>query len=448
MTYSEFKSEIIKNAKAAGLDEYDLYYSKGLATEVQAFDGEIRDFSDKTSLGVCFRCIIGGKIGYSHTQKLDADEAKRLVANAQSCAGIIENSEFAVIFGGSESYRELPRAAESSCDAFLLKETALNIERSAKAKDKRIFSVDYAISSFEYGETALYNSRGLDLSGSRSSYSLFCYAVAEEDGHKYIGFDFDVLRSASVEKFYESVEKITGSAVDMAIGSIGGKSVKSGEYKIIFSNSMMIEMLGAFRDIFSGDAVQKGLSLLGGKEGQEIASDTVTLTDDPFFPDSYFNTAFDGEGVATYTKNIVENGVLKTLLYDLKSAAKSGRESTGNGMKGSYASSVAVSPINLYIRPGRASKEEILALAGDGLYITELKGIHASADPTTGDFSLESKGYLVENGKISRPAEQFTIAGNFYAMLKNIACVGNDLRMNANVGAPTVLVSALSVAGE
>ncbi|MDR2655201.1 MAG: TldD/PmbA family protein [Oscillospiraceae bacterium] len=445
MTYEEFKREIIKNAEAAGIAEYDLYYSRGLSTTVFAFKEEISDFSDKTSVGLCFRCITDGKTGYSHTQRLDAEEAVRLVEDAKACAGIIESDEFSIIYSGSESYNKLPPAAEISVDASLLIEKALEIESKAKAKDPRVLSVDYAISAFSYGETALYNSHGLDLREDRSACELYCSLVVEDGGRKYIGFE---------GKSYASSDKmdtdgVAGKAVDMAIGAIGGKSVKSGQYPVIFSSRTAAEMLGAFAGIFSADAAQKGLSLLAGKEGEKIAAPVVTIMDDPFHPESNFTkTSFDGEGVATYTKHVIKNGVLKTLLYDLKSAAKAGKASTGNGMKASFASNVEVSPTNLLISPGEHSLEELMQKAGTALYITELKGLHASADSSTGDFSLESKGYLIENGKISRPAEQFTVAGNFYRLLEDITALGNDFQIESAYGAPSALISGLAVAGE
>ena len=445
MTYNDFKKAVIDQAKSAGISQYDLYYHKGMETSVYAYEGDIENFSDQTSIGACFRCIIDGKMGYSSTQSLTEEEAVRLVKDAQACAEVLDQDEYATIFEGSDEYAQVEGARDTGCDVEALKKAALEIERMAKAMDSRIKTVPMAVAGFGYGEKALYNSSGLDLGHSYSCFELVCEVTAEdENGRKYEAFDVQM----EVDQKDLDVEKLVKTAVDKAIGSMGASSVKSGEYPIVFQNDKTVTMLGTFGGIFSGDSAQKGLSLLGGKEGEKIASGIVTLLDDPHHAKSIGKTPFDDEGVATRKHTLIENGILKTLLYDLTSAAKAGKATTGNGVKGSYGSSVQVSSHNLVIEPGSVTKDELLKQAGNGLYITELKGMHASANASTGDFSLEAKGYVIEDGRLTRPAEQFTIAGNFYKLLENITGLANDFYLHGGVGAPAILVSSLAVAGE
>ena len=170
------------------------------------------------------------------------------------------------------------------------------------------------------------------------------------------------------------------------------------------------------------------------------------------YPTSPMQTAFDGEGVATYKKNVIENGVLQTLLYDLASADKVGRESTGNGLRSSYSSSVAISPYHFYIKGGEQSDDELFASLGDGIYITELKGLHAGANAVTGDFSIESAGFEIKNGKIGSAIKSFTVAGNFFELIKNIESLSSNVKFGFPAGftvfgAPNTLVRGCSVAG-
>ena len=152
---------------------------------------------------------------------------------------------------------------------------------------------------------------------------------------------------------------------------------------------------------------------------------------------------FDREGAATKTKHIIENGVLKTLLHNRKTAKKAGCQTTGNA-----AGAGQVAPTNLFFKPGSLTQEELLANLGDGLYLTEVSGLHAGANPISGDFSLLSRGYEIKGGKISRAVEEFTVAGNFYQLLKDITDVGGDLLFETSpIGSPSVLVKSLSVAG-
>ena len=220
---------------------------------------------------------------------------------------------------------------------------------------------------------------------------------------------------------------------------------------MIFDRRRVRSLLSTYSAIFSGKAALHGLSLLKGKEGEQIASEKLTLVDDPFYAENPVKCAFDAEGVPTKEKTLIENGVLKTLLYDLTNAKKAGVETTGNAARG-YADPVSVAPYCLRIEAGEETREEMLARMGDGIFVTEMKGLHAGANAVTGDFSIESAGFLVENGKISRPVHSFTVAGNFFELLKAIDGVANNVEMGSParsaIAAPDILVRGLSVAGE
>jgi PmbA protein len=195
------------------------------------------------------------------------------------------------------------------------------------------------------------------------------------------------------------------------------------------------------------------MSLLAGKEGSKVASDTVTITDDPMREGVSIQTYFDAEGVAAHRKNIVENGVLNTLLYNRETALKAGKESTGNASKGSYESPVGISPYAFCIEAGEYSLDQLFEIAGDGVYITEVKGLHAGANAITGDFSIESAGFLIKNGKKAEAIKSFTIAGNFFELLKSIHALSNEVEMGVptgftTFGSPAVLIKDMSVAGK
>ena len=162
---------------------------------------------------------------------------------------------------------------------------------------------------------------------------------------------------------------------------------------------------------------------------------------------------FDAEGYPTCRKNVVEKGVLNTLLYNLKTAAVAGKTSTGNASKGGYSSSVGISPFSMYIENGEFTEEQLLKKAGNGVFINSLGGLHAGANPISGDFSLQSAGFMIENGKKTTHVKSFTVAGNFYDLLQSITAVADNGKLpNAMgitaFGSPSVLISQLSVAGK
>jgi PmbA protein len=136
----------------------------------------------------------------------------------------------------------------------------------------------------------------------------------------------------------------------------------------------------------------------------------------------------------------------------LKTAKKDGIETTGNASKGSYKSSIGISPTNFYVEKGKRSLEEMIASVEKGIMITELQGLHSGLNSISGDFSLAALGYLIEDGKISRPVEQITVAGNYFEMLNNIEETGSDLKFGlpggAYIGSPSLKIKKLAIAGE
>ena len=189
------------------------------------------------------------------------------------------------------------------------------------------------------------------------------------------------------------------------------------------------------------------------REGQVIAASNITLVDDPFHKDSPAPIHFDAEGCPTQTKKVIEKGVLNTLLYNMKTAPVAGKKTTGNASKGSYSAPVVVRPFTMYLEGGEMTEEELLQKAGNGVYIDSLAGLHAGADPISGDFSLQSAGFLIENGVKTKVVKSFTVAGNFYDLLKNITALANNTQLPGamgitSFGAPSVLVEGLSIAGK
>ncbi|MBO7310406.1 MAG: TldD/PmbA family protein, partial [Clostridia bacterium] len=296
----------------------------------------------------------------------------------------------------------------------------------------------------EVSRYELVNSKGLQLSNTVSLQGVFVQAVVNKDGEAQEAFDFKM--------GLEDTEALSSKAVAEAISKVGASQIPSGRYKIVIDGKQMRSLLSAFSSVFSGKNALLGLSLLAGKEGEQIASECVTLIDDPMPSGSTVTAPFDGEGVATYKKSVIENGVLKTLLYDLAYAQKAGVKSTANGQRGSYASGVNIAPFCFYIKQGELTEEELLQRTGDGIYVTELKGLHAGANAVTGDFSIESAGFLIESGKLGKAVKGFTIAGNFFELLRNIQALSNSVKFGipsgfTSFGAPDVALGEMSVAG-
>lgn len=446
MNFDAVKNYLVEEAQKAGLEEYEVYFMESDGISAETLKDEISSFSSAVSGGICFRCIVDGHMGSAATQLLDEEEMKALVARAINNAKNIESDDKAIIFEGSEYYAKLDLPEIPSESAARIKEIALELQKKTYEQSEYITDGTQSFACRDRVKIQLVNSHGLNLSNEVGTSGAYVQAVVQKNGESQDAFV--LVSGLANDKIWNMPKKATNEA----LSKIGAKEIPSGKYDIIFAGEQMKALLSTFSSVFSGRNANLGLSLLKGKEGEKIAADCVTLIDDPMYAGSPMQTAFDGEGVATYTKSVIENGVLKTLLYDLASADRVGRQSTGNGQRGSYASPVSVAPYHFYIAPGEITEEQLFEKLGDGLYITELKGLHAGADDVTGDFSIESAGFLVKNGKVSEAVKSFTVAGNFFELIKNIEELSNEIHFGflsgfTVFGSPAALVRNMSVAG-
>ena len=445
MDFASFKQAVIARCQELGIEEYELYYTQSESTSVEVFQHEIKEFTASTEGGVCFRAIVNGKMGYASTQALNEQEAKAVVDKAVDNAAFLESEEQVFLAEGGQEYRStttepLPIPATDHLIA-----RALEVQNEIYASNEAVVDGCMTNAVVEKSSTAIYNSKGLDL---RSDNTLTAWVMASvvSDGKEMA--DEYTIKLGDLDKIdtKAAIAKATASALE----KLGGDVAPTGQYPVVFHPEAMCSLLGVFSFIFSSENAQKGLSKLQGKEGTLIASELVTIVDDPFYPGSLMQHSFDAEGSPTYTKNLVEKGEFKTLLYNLKTAAVAGVQTTGNASKGGYNAPVAVQPFTMYLVPGEQSEEALLAPIEKGVYITDLGGLHAGANPISGDFSLQSSGYMIENGKKTNFVKSFTVAGNFYDLLQNIRALASNLETPGmgRFGSPSVLVDGLSVAGK
>ena len=448
MFFAEFKEAVITAARAQGIEDYELYYSAAESTSVSAYKHEINEFSSASEGGVCFRCLVNGRMGYASTEELSLPQAQRLVRQAYDNALSLESDEEEFLAEGGKTYKEVKGASYKMPGADAMREIALKGQDALYAADAAV--IDGCETSVEAMEKkiAIVNSRGLDLSCEGRVFALVSVGVVS-DG-KEMSNSYEV-KLGSPEEL--NIQEVAGKAVRDAKSRLGAGVAPTGSYPVIFAPKAMASLLATYASVFSSEAAKKGLSRLLNREGEKIASEAVTITDDPFYAESPMPMAFDAEGTPTYTKNIIEKGELKTLLYNLKSAAAAGKESTGNASRGSYNSTVDIRPFTMVLAPGTMSEEELLKKADQGVYIDSLGGLHAGANVISGDFSLQSSGFLIENGEKTQAVKSFTVAGNFYDLLKQITGLSDKAELR-NMGgitgfaAPAVLAEGLSVAGK
>jgi len=235
------------------------------------------------------------------------------------------------------------------------------------------------------------------------------------------------------------------------ISRVSPRTVSTGKYPVIFDPRSSAHLLSSFVGIFSGDALDRKLTKLEGKLGQEIASKKISLFETGKI--GLVPHAFDAEGSPVQNKFLIQDGIFKTFLHNRYTAKKAGTQTTGNAA-GGIEEAPGISPMNLSWESGSGktlSSKDLLKLPKQAILVREMAG--ASASAISGDFSYGVLGYWIENGEIRYPVADFTIAGNFFQLLKNIEAVGQDLRwfsphLLGSTGGRSLLVSQLAVSGK
>lgn len=450
MDFNAFRQAVAAQAAALQIADYELYYQREESTGVSAFQHEIAKFSDDNVGGVCLRCLVNGHMGYASTEALSEEGARALVRRAADNAAVLESDEAEFLVEGGLAYPELPQSDAALPSVGALQQTALDGQDALYAQDGVVDGCSTHLFGVQF-HLAIANSRGLELRWDRTIVGLGMGAVIAGDGE--MANDYQE-RLQPLEQL--QLRAIAAEAADNARAKLGAEPAPTGAMPVVFSPRAMALLLGAYAGVFSAENAQKGLSLLKGREGEVIASDAVTLIDDPFYAESALPMPFDAEGTPARSKCIIENGTLRTLLHNLRTAAAAGAATTGNAAKAGYQSRVSVQPFTLRLAAGSASEEELLRRAGSGVYIHTLGGLHAGANPISGDFSLQSAGFLIENGQKTKPVHAFTVAGNFFSLLRGVTAVADQPSRPEYPGgigctafvSPSVLVEGLSIAGK
>jgi PmbA protein len=378
---------------------------------------------------------------------MEEGEMSELVVRAIENAENTEKPSEDGFFEGSPSYEELRVEKYEPVSAAKLKSLTLDIMDATYAASEKVTDGTEANAVSASFTVAIANSKGLDLRNECGINVVVAQAVVSDKGETQADYSF-----ASYDGKTD-IEKLAKETVDGALSLIGASLVETGKYDVIIDGKQMRSILSAFSPAFSAKNAQMGISLLRGKEGEKVASDIVTVVDNPQREGATVGATFDAEGVATKKKCVIENGVLKTLLHNRETAKKAGCESTANASKPSYSSPVGISPYAFSIEAGNLSLEELYKKVGEGILITELKGLHAGTNAVTGDFSIESAGFMIRGGKKAEAVKSFTIAGNFFELLKNIAALSDKVEFSAggsitSFGSPAVLIPGMSVAGK
>ena len=423
-----------------GLSDIEIFSTRNKTMKLTVYQQSVDEFVQSDVDVTTIRAIYEGHVATIRFENKDDANVDalldQLIANAQA----ITLNEPAIIFEGSESY---PEATKVPFD-FSSVPTAQKIQ---KLKALEQFILDHEkvkqVQSSVYYEgdltTTLINSKGLALEDKTTFAYAYASAVFAQGDDIQSAYDIAMMNS-----FAEFDPKsIAQATIDLGVKKLGGKSLPSKSYPVVFSNKMFANILGVFTTIFSGESANRNLTPLKDKVGQQIAGADIQLIDDPRHPSAFFQSRFDHEGVATLKKQIVKDGVFQGFVHNLKTASMANSAPTGNSFGG------GISMTNFYMEPSSTSFDQLLQPIKNGVYITDLVGLHAGVKTVSGEFSLQASGFKIEQGKLTTPVKMIVVSGNFFECLNNIKGFASDLYFNmSNIGSPSVWVDSLMIGGE
>jgi PmbA protein len=437
---------LLAAAKRHGATAADVVVAEGSSLDVGVRLGEIEKLKQARQKHLGLRAFIGERSAITSSADFSRDALERLAEDTCALARVTAPDPYSGLPDAAELARTIP-----DLDLYDPEVASLTAERAlewAKEAEHAALSADARITNSEGGECSastnhvLYaSSLGFEGTYRDSGASLSVVPVASDNGSMQRDYWYSAQRKLAR---LEAPAAIGRKAAERALRRLHARSVPTRDVPVVFDPEMASGLLRHLAAAVSGNALYKRTSFLIDKLGARIAPAFVTIVDDGTLVGALGSKPFDGEGLATRRTIVVDGGVLSSYLFDAYSARKLQSRSTGNAAR-SVGSAPQVAPTNFVLQAGTASPAEIIKSVSSGLYVTELIGF--GVNPVTGDYSRGAVGLWIENGELTYPVEEITIAGNLLAMYQSIEVIGNDLDLRHAVAAPTIKIARMTVAG-
>ena len=444
LSNDEVVDRALEALRAARVATAEVFVRDALSGSVETKDGEIEVVTARGERGLGVRVLDEQRIGFAHTSDLAPTGIEACVEQARRMATITDPDEDLRIADAPLDTVDLDIYQPGLEDRPLADRgaVALAVERAARSVDPRITHFRKTSYSDADVTTVLATTQGVRASYRESFCGAMTSAVATQNGERQIGYHGEGAR-----RFAElDPESVGARAARRALEKLGARPFPTQLLPVVLDPWMAMSLLGAIAPLFSADNVLKGRSLFAGKVGERVANERVTIVDDARRRGGLRSAPFDGEGVATTTRTLVERGVLRGYFTNLKTARKLNIAPTGNARRASYASPSRIGPSNFFIEAGTDDPGSLRGL-DRALAITSLLNLH-TIDPVSGEFSLGATGTYIERGSPVHPVQSVTIAGNLTRLLSSISGVGTDLTFGASgIGSPTLVIAELSVGG-
>ena len=447
MNLDDIARRAVEAAADAGATDAEAWAEEGVSRRIRVYAGEVESLSDAGGRGVGVRAFVDGRSGYAYGTDLSEDGIGETARAARAAAEAADPDEYGGLPDefGSAPLEGLASTAMDDWSTERKVELTLEVERAARERPG-VTQVENAVYSDAEGSVALANSRGFAAGYGATQAWAYASAFAGEGADLMTGMGVGLGRDPGAL----DPEAIGAEAAERALALVGARQPESRRCPVVLDAFVAASFIGFIGSMLSAESVQRGRSLFADREGDEIADPALALADDAIDPDGPASSPFDGEGSPSRRTPLIENGRLLTFLFDARTARRGGRATTANASRGSYRSPPSVGTTNLVLEPGDRRLEELFREAGDGLYVTEVAGLHSGVNPVSGTFSVGASGRLVENGEPAGPVRELTIASDLVSMLQGVRAVGSEARwvpLGGSVKAPPILIGEMAVSG-
>lgn len=437
--------DLLSRASLQAGAEGEIAYASNERRSVVWAIGKPHQQSFSSSDGASFRVIKDQRQGMATSNGVNPDDFARIAKTAVEMASYSEPDKHRRL-GTPQSNYPAPIPMDNSFFSEpipVLLERLKGMEEKVLKTDKRLKKVIRMGVTESVSQTGIANTLGVALASKSGTASFVIEILAEDGGQTEVAWDYQSRRFKNELDLEKSVEAVAAQALE----ALGAASIPSGNYTVLFHPRVGTQLLDLVAESLSAEAVQMNRSFMKGALNKAVASPVVTLIDNPLLPNGVASAPFDDEGTPHQTMEMVSSGTLKTLFYDLRSAARERVEPNGHGIRPSIAGLPTPSATNFYMRPGRARPEDLLASENKVFLIRDVMGLHM-ADRISGEFSLGASGVLYENGKPKQAVRGVTVAGTVSSVLKSVSMIGNDLTWYGSIGAPSFLVPRMTIAGK
>ncbi len=446
MNYRLLSENIVKKALKSGADEAEVYLVADRDFELDVRNGDVETIKQATSKGLGLTVFKDKKLGFSYTSDFSdesiAEFIKKtvqlsLVADPKPWNGLPDFKK------GKLQDLDLYDSSISEISNEKKIEMAKEAEKIALAYDNRITKSQGGYFGDSERETVIVNSKGISYSSKRTGVYLGVAVVAGEgDDMQSGGWGC----SKRHFKDLDTIEEVAKKAGQRAVEKLGAKPVETQQVPVVIDRYAAPAFWYGILFAMNGDSVYKKTTFLTEYLDKPVASELITLVDDPTIPRHYSSVPFDGEGNLTRKNVLIDKGVLKMFIYDTITARKAGVKVNTIARRYGYRSPASAGFLNIIVQNGILPREKIISEIKNGYYVTGLRGI--GTDIPTGNYSCGSSGFWIKDGKTSFPVDGMTLGGNALDMLKNIEVVANDLELRGSLNSPSFKIAELAVGGK